>query len=112
MGRVFRTIAISVFLVGFPLVSSYYLNEGYKYRIAIIKELDQNLGTPPPFKLVNQNGQSIDNAFMKEKVVITNFMAVESVEASKGYMQKLYNIQDQFDKKDDILFYTYIRGDS
>lgn len=112
MGRFFRIIAISIFLVGFPLVSWYYLNEGYKYRISIIKELDQNLGTPPPFKLVNQAGQSIDNRFMEEKVVITNFMALDAVETSKENMLKLYNIQDQFDKKDDILFYTYIKADS
>jgi len=112
MGRIFRTIAITFFLVGFPAVSWYYLNEGYKYRIAIIKELDQDLGTPPPFKLVNQAGQFIDNDFMKEKVIVANFMAVEAAEASKANMQKLYNIQDQFDKKDDILFYTYIKADS
>ena len=112
MGRIFRTIAITVFLVGFPMVSWYYLNEGYKYRIAIIKELDQDLGTPPAFKLVNQTGQLIDNDFMKEKVIVANFMALDAAEASKANMQKLYNIQDQFDKKDDILFYTYIKADS
>lgn len=112
MGRIFRVIAITIFLVGFPAVSWYYLNEGYKYRIAIIKELDQNLGTPPPFRLVNQAGKFIDNGFMKEKVIVTNFMALDAVEASKANMQKLYNIQDQFDKKDDILFYTYIKADS
>jgi len=112
MGRVFRTIAISVFLVGFPLVSWYYLNEGYKYRISILEELDQKLGTPPTFKLINQEGRSIDNSAMKEKVIVTNFMALDEAEASKVNMEKLYNIQDQFDKKDDILFYTYIKADS
>lgn len=112
MGRVFRIIAISVFLVGFPLVSWYYLNEGYKYRISILKELDQNLGTLPPFKLVNQAGKTVDNMFMKEKVIVANFMALDAVEESETYISKLYNIQDQFDKKDDILFYTYIKADS
>lgn len=112
MGRIFRTIAITIFLVGFPMVSWYYLNEGYKYRIAIITELDQNLGTPPAFKLVNQTGQFIDNGFMKESVIVANFMALAAVEDSKINMQKLYNIQDQFDKKDDILFYTFIKADS
>ncbi|MFK7979321.1 MAG: SCO family protein [Saprospiraceae bacterium] len=112
MGRIFRTIAITIFLVGFPMVSWYYLNEGYKYRIAIIKELDQNLGTPPAFKMVNQTGQLVDNDFMKEKVIVANFMDLKEQEGSKASMQKLYNIQDQFDKKDDILFYTYIKADA
>ncbi len=112
MGRIFRVIAISIFLVGFPAVSWYYLNEGYKYRIGILEELDQNLGTPPTFQLVNQAGKIIDNGFMKEKVIITNFIALGAADASKANMEKLYNIQDQFDKKDDILFYTYIKADS
>ena len=112
MGRIFRVIAISIFLVGFPAVSWYYLNEGYKYRIGILEELDQNLGTPPTFRLFNQAGKMIDNGFMKEKVIITNFIALDAADASKAHMEKLYNIQDQFDKKDDILFYTYIKADS
>lgn len=112
MSRIFRVIAISIFLIGFPAVSWYYLNEGYKYRMGILEELDQQLGTPPPFQLVNQTGKIIDNEFMKEKVIIANFMELDAVDASKANMEKLYNIQDQFDKKDDILFYTYIKADS
>lgn len=112
MNRIFRIIAISVFLIGFPLVSWYYLNEGYKYRISIIKELDQNLGTIPAFQLVNQNGATISQENLPDNAVITNFIDLATIDQSKTYMDILYKIQDQFDKKDDILFYTFIKGTS
>ena len=112
MSRIFRIIAISVFLVGFPMVSWYYLNEGYKYRISVIQELDQNLGTVPAFQLVNQNGVTINQEALPNNAVIANFVDLATVEKSKVYMDILYKIQDQFDKKDDILFYTFIKGAS
>lgn len=112
MSRIFRIIAISVFLVGFPMVSWYYLNEGYKYRISVIKELDQNLGTVPVFQLVNQKGATISQEDLPNNAVITNFVDLATVDKSKAYMDILYQIQDQFDKKDDILFFTFIKGTS
>lgn len=112
MSRIFRIIAISVFLIGFPMVSWYYLNEGYKYRISVIKELDQNLGTIPAFQLVNQNGVTINQENLPDNAVITNFVDLAAVDKSKAYMDILYKIQDQFDKKDDILFYTFVKGNS
>ena len=112
MSRILRVIAVSIFIIGFPLVSWYYLNEGYKYRISIIEELNQQLGTMPNFRLVNQKGAIVDNKLAKEKIVIVNFMDAAAVSANKIQVERLYTIQDQFDKKDDILFYTYIKADS
>jgi len=112
MSRIFRIIAISVFLVGFPMVSWYYLNEGYKYRIGVIKELDQNLGKIPAFNFVNQQGKVVNQDDLPNNAVITNFVDLETIDKSKSYMDILYKIQDQFDKKDDILFYTFIKGAS
>ncbi len=112
MNRITQLIMVSIFFIGFPAVSWYYLNQGYNYRISVIEELNQQLGKAPAFKLINQTGKSIDNAMMQKKVIITNFVALEGIEQSKDYMQKLYSIQDQFDKKDDILFYTYVKADS
>jgi len=112
MSRIFRIITISIFLIGFPMVSWYYLNEGYKYRIGVIKELDQNLGNVPAFQLVNQYGVAINQDNLPKNAVITNFVDLETIDKSKAYMDILYKIQDQFDKKDDILFYTFIKGAS
>lgn len=111
MNRIFQILAISLFIIGFPLGSWYYLNKGYNYRIAIIKELDQQLGTIPNFELVNQQGEKVDQEHLQRKVVVTNFIDLAAIEQSKPYMETLYKIQDQFDKKDDILFHTYVKAD-
>lgn len=103
---------ITLFIVGFPAVSWYYLNEGYKYRMSVIAELDQDLGQVPNFKMVNQKGEQISQANMPNNAVITNFVDIASIDQSKTYMDMLYKIQDQFDKKDDILFYTYAKASS
>ena len=112
MNRIFRLITISVFIIGFPMVSWYYLNEGYKYRISVIAELDQNLGKVPTFNLVNQYGKTVNQEDLPNNAVITNFVDLDAIDKSKAYMDILYKIQDQFDKKDDILFYTFIKGAS
>ena len=112
MNRIFRLIAISVFIIGFPMVSWYYLNEGYKYRMSVIAELDQNLGKIPAFNFVNQQGKPVNQDDLPNNAVITNFVDLATIDKSKSYMDILYKIQDQFDKKDDILFYTFIKGAS
>ena len=108
MARVFRVLAVSLFLVGFPLGSWYYLNKGYEYRIAIIEELNQNLGTVPNFKLVNQKGEKIEGTSVKNKVIIHSFLNLEADRTDTSFVGRLHTIQDQFDKKDDIAFYTYV----
>ena len=103
---------ITLFIVGFPAVSWYYLNEGYKYRMSVIAELDQELGLVPGFQMANQNGEQVSQANMPNNAVITNFVDLASIDQSKTYMDMLYKIQDQFDKKDDILFYTFAKANS
>ncbi|MEM6321167.1 MAG: SCO family protein [Bacteroidota bacterium] len=111
MNRVFQFFAVSVFFIGFPLVSWYYLNQGYEYRMQVINELDQQLGEMPAFQLTDQNGQTISKEKIGKRIVISNFIDLAEVDKSKAYIDKLYKIQDQFDRKDDILFYTYVKSD-
>lgn len=112
MNKFFRLLLVSAFFIGFPSVSWYYLNEGYKYRMEVIAELDQNLGDTPTFELTNQNGEKVDKGEMKNSVVVSNFVDLKQIDKSAQYMKNLYTIQDQFDKKDDILFFTYVKADS
>ncbi len=112
MRKIIQLLTISLFIIGFPLGSWYYLNKGYDYRMAIIAELDQQLGTAPDFQLINQRGEMISQENMPKNAVITNFVDLAEIDKSKAYMDLLYKIQDQFDKKDDILFYTYIKAAS
>jgi len=112
MSRFFRIIAISLFIIGFPLGSWYYLKKGLNYRMDIIHALDQNLGSMPEFTLSNQEGLTIEKVEGKRKLVISNFTDLDQIENSREHLKALYKIQDQFDKKDDILFFTFIKGDS
>ncbi|MEM1123786.1 MAG: SCO family protein [Bacteroidota bacterium] len=112
MSRLAQVFMVSIFFIGFPAVSWYYLNQGYNYRVGVIEELDQQLGNIPDFKLTNQHGKKIAKDMLKKRVVINNFLALEDASASEKYMQRIYNIQDQFDKKDDIIFNTYVQGAS
>lgn len=112
MNRNVQLLMVTLFIVGFPAVSWYYLNEGYKYRMSVIAELDQDLGKVPNFQMVNQKGEQISESAMPDNAIITNFVDLASIDQSEEYMKVLYKIQDQFDKKDDILFYTYTKASS
>ena len=112
MNRNVQLLVISLFIIGFPAGSWYYLNKGYNYRIKIIEELSQQLGEMPSFDFVNQNGEPINDAHRSKKIVINSFLSLSEVESHEVVMNRLYTIQDQFDKNDDILFYTYVEADT
>lgn len=111
MNRYFRLLVISLFIVGFPLGSWYYLQQGFDYRLSIIEELKEPLGEIPNFSLVNQMGEKITNEDMYKNVVVANFLSLEHNPDLKEELRRLHKIQDQFDKKDDIYFYTFVKAD-
>jgi len=53
--NILQTLILSFIFIFLPAGSYYYLNKGYDYRLALIKELDQDLGKIPVFELSNQN---------------------------------------------------------
>ena len=105
--KVFQFLTLGFIFIVLPAGSWYYLNEGYNYRKAILEELDQDLGTLPTFQLVNQNKQLITNASIKGKVVIANFLSLPPSASEAPIIKQLAKVQDQFDKRDDIVFLTF-----
>ena len=110
--KIIQFLALGLIFIILPAGSWYYLNEGFKYRKGILEELDQNLGKIPTFQLNNQNGQTITNEDLSGRVVIANFLSLANKANAPAYMKQLYQVQDQFDKRDDILFLTFTEADS
>jgi len=110
--QVFQFLALGLIFIILPAGSWYYLNEGYNYRKALLEELDQNLGHIPSFTLPNQDGKNISQEIAEGKVVIINFLSLRNSSDSPAFIKQLYRVQDQFDKRDDIVFLTFTEADS
>ena len=110
--KIFQFLALGFIFIVLPAGSWYYLNEGYNYRKAILEELAQDLGTLPSFELTNQNNKTITNAAIKGKVSIVSFLSLPPSESAQSIIQQLVKVQDQFDKRDDIIFLTFAKANT
>ena len=110
--QLLQLLALGLIFIILPAGSWYYLNEGYNYRKALLEELDQDLGTIPTFELRNQEGKNISQAITEGKVSILNFLSLANEEKEQPLIQQLYRVQDQFDKRDDIVFLTFTEAPS
>ena len=105
-----QTLILSFIFIVLPAGSWYYLNEGYNYRKALLEELGQDLGEIPAFELKNQNAQVITNELIAGKLVIANFLSLPEPENQQKLIKDLARVQDQFDKRDDIVFLTFTKA--
>ncbi len=110
--KVFQFLKLGFIFIVLPAGSWYYLNEGYNYRKAIIEELAQDLGTLPSFQLSNQKNQMITDAAISGKVAIVNFLSFPPSDEAEAIIQQLVEVQDQFDKRDDIVFLTFTKANA
>ncbi len=110
--QVIQVLVLSLIFIVLPAGSWYYLNQGYEYRKALLEELDQNLGSIPEFSLKNQHEKLITTENTKGKATIINFLSLLDNQQNHPLIQQLYRVQDQFDKRDDIIFLTFVETDT
>jgi len=110
--QVIQFLALGLIFIVLPAGSWYYLNQGYEYRMALLAELDQDLGSVPDFNLQNQHSKSITNEDTEGKAAIINFLSLPATKEDQSLIQQLYRVQDQFDKRDDIIFLTFVEAES
>lgn len=67
-----QTFAILTILIGFPLLSWYYLKIGYNYQMDSRSEL-KDYGKLPAFNFVNQNGESYTSDSIENVMTVLSF---------------------------------------
>jgi len=67
-----KTLAILTILVGFPLLSWYYLTTGYNYQMGARAEL-KDYGKLPAFNFTNQDGGTYTSDSLKNTMSIISF---------------------------------------
>ncbi len=67
-----QTFAILTILVGFPLLSWYYLNTGYNYQMGARAEL-KDYGKLPDFNFTSQNGGTYSSDSLENTMAIISF---------------------------------------
>ena len=110
--KILQLLALALFLVVLPLGSWYFLNRGFVYQKQITEDLKERLGRLPAFQLLNSTGERVTNEELGGKVVIISFLSLAHAAQSQSWFDDLYKIQDQFDKKEDILFLTFSKAEA
>ncbi len=110
--RIMQILGLGLLLVVFPVGSWYFLNEGFTYQKQISEELKEKLGRLPVFQLISSDERQIGNDELQGKVVVISFLSLNHAAQSQPYFNELYKIQNQFDKKEAILFLTFTKATS
>lgn len=95
-----------MFTIIFPLVSWYYLQQGYNYRLQSLQEL-QDLGQVANYQAINQKGDTLQSVGLRGNVLVAGFYPQE--EQLRTLMgERLTILHDQFDKRDDVRFLVHV----
>ena len=110
--KYFAAIIMLLLLAGLPLGSWYYLQSGLNYQKQLRAEL-KDLGQVPNFELTDQEGNIFSSENLKGKLSVVAFVdPKEQTGAAGDYMQQLLKLQDQFEKRSDLVFLTHVRSGS
>lgn len=91
----FGLIALFLMIVVLPAGSWFYLNDGAKYRISAMEEL-QSLGQLSSAEIGNQN--------LTGSLVIAGFVSTKEEEATQAYGNTIQKLSDQFSDRQRVFF--------
>jgi hypothetical protein len=99
-----------MFTIIFPLVSWYYLQQGYNYRLQSLQEL-QDLGKVTNYQAINQKGDTLQSDNLRGNVLVAGFYPQEE-ELRTLMKERLTILHDQFDKRNDVRFLVHVPAGS
>ena len=106
--RLFTATAILFFLlIGFPIISWYYLRSGFEYRKGVMADL-HDYGQLPNFSLITYNGQTLQTSDFANKIQVVAFVNLSKQENAGHVGSWLNQLHAQFDERKDVLFLIHI----
>lgn len=105
-----QIIGLLFFLVILPGGSWYYLSRGLDYRMSTLEELKE-IGPIPVFGTIHHNGNALSEELFEEKMVVSSFLDLKQNPAADDFGTLLNKLHDQFDAREEVLFFTYILGE-
>ena len=88
-------IGLSFFLIGLPLGSWYYLQQGLNYSLGVQEKLEVK-GEVPAFSFTDQNGQVITNDSLKGKLYVADFFFASCPNECLQMAENLKVVQEAF----------------
>lgn len=105
--NIFQLLAVVLLLVVLPAGSWYYLKEGFDYRKAAMDDLQPRKAIAP-FAIPTFSDSLFNSQTLKGHLTIANFFALDNEEKSKSYGELFAKMHRQFDKREDVLFLSYV----
>jgi len=103
---IFTYVALTFFLIGLPLGSWYYLQQGYNYSLEV-KEKMKPKGEIPDFSLTDQNGQTITKDSLAGKLFIADFFFASCPNECLTMAKNLQVVQDAFSDNYNVVIVSF-----
>jgi len=95
-----QTLAILTILIGFPLLSWYYLKTGYNYQMDARAEM-KDYGTLPSFNFTSHNGGVYSSDSLKNTMSVISFFG-ENGKANQEMCKVMRKLNTQFGDNDNL----------
>jgi len=104
--RIFTYFALTFFLIGLPLGSWYFLQQGYN-RSLDIQERMKPKGEVSSFKLVDQDGNIITNDSLKGKWYVADFFFAKCPNECLIMAENLQLVQEKFENNENLVILSF-----
>jgi protein SCO1 len=104
--RIGTIVALSFFLVGLPLGSWYYLQQGYNYNLSV-KEKMKPKGEVPNFSFTDQNGNTFTKDSLKGKLFIADFFFASCPNECLIMAKHLQVVQEAFADNENVVIVSF-----
>lgn len=94
-----------LFLVGFPVVSYFYLKSGYDYRVEAMQEL-KDYGRLPALPSATLWGDSLSPETHNRHIVVLHYVDLDKQENSKLFGKYMQELHEQFDGIERVRFWA------
>lgn len=99
-------LGLSFFLIGLPLGSWYYLQQGLNYHLSVQDKLEPK-GIVPAFSFTDQNGQVITNDSLKGKLYVADFFFASCPNECLEMAKNLQVVQEAFKDHQKVVIVSF-----
>lgn len=99
-------LGLSFFLIGLPLGSWYYLQQGLNYSLGVQDKLEPK-GKVPTFSFTDQNGQVITNDSLKGKLYVADFFFASCPNECLEMAENLKIVQEAFEDHPKVVIVSF-----
>lgn len=104
--KIIQNIGLALLLIGLPATSWWFLSSGYNFFKTQMAELG-DYGKVPAFEFYSQNGDTLTEADLKGKIVVSDFIFTRCAMECAEMSTQMARVQDAFKDNPDVMILSH-----